>query len=263
MYDNRDLRLKIAEMVHRAGEGHIPSSFSIVDVIHALYNRVLKIDPTDPEFEDRDFFILSKGHGAAALFVVLQSLGFFGAEELERYGSSAGLLGGHPDATKVPGAEFSTGSLGHGLPMAAGVALGLKIKNRNNKVFVLVGDGECHEGTTWEAAHVATNQKLDNLTVIVDWNQSGAQLMPIDDLPSKWSSFGWETSVIDGHNLDEIELASLAPRERGVPRAIVARTIKGFGVDFLSGHGSWHHKIPSQDEMVLIRNLLGAGGEAD
>lgn len=257
---NVDLRLKIAEIVHTAGEGHIPSSFSIVDIIETLFGQVLKVDSKNPENRDRDFFVLSKGHGAAALFAVLHKHGFLTEDEMSTYGTPAGILGGHPDARKVPGAEFSTGSLGHGLPMAVGVALGLKIRGQRNQVYVLVGDGECHEGTIWEAANVAANNLLDNLTVIVDWNGSASQLMPIDGLPAKWSAFGWETTVVNGHVPSEIEAASRGRRLEGVPRAIVAETTKGFGVNFIEGHGAWHHKVPSKDELKRIQETLERSG---
>jgi transketolase len=248
-------------MVYTAGEGHIPSSFSIVDIIETLYRNVLKFDSKNPESSDRDFFVLSKGHGAAALFAVLHKHGFLTDNAMRTYGTPSGILGGHPDSRKVPGAEFSTGSLGHGLPMAVGVALGLKIRGQGNQVFVLVGDGECHEGTIWEAANVAANNLLDNLTVIVDWNGSASQLMPLDNLPAKWRAFGWETIVVNGHVPSEIEAASSARRLQGVPRAIVAETTKGFGVDFLEGHGAWHHKVPSKVELGTIRETLERLGD--
>ena len=257
---NADLRLRVAEMVYRSGEGHIPSSFSILDILEVLYRSVLKFNSGKPNDPGRDFFVLSKGHGAAALFAVLNKYGFLTDGDIDEYGSAAGILGGHPDATKVAGAEFSTGSLGHGFPMSVGVALGLKIDSLQNQVFVLVGDGECHEGTIWESANVAVNNGLDNLTAIVDWNGSAAQLMPTDDLPAKWEAFGWETLIIDGHNSNEVQNAALKPRIGGIPRAIIAKTTKGYGVDFISGHGQWHHKIPSADEMTMIRNLLRVGG---
>lgn len=257
---NAKLRLSIAEMVFRAKEGHIPSSYSIVDIIDTLYRSVLKVDPQDPESTQRDFFVLSKGHGAAALFSVLHQYGFLSDSEIRTYGTAGGILGGHPDSTKVPGAEFSTGSLGHGLPMAVGVALGLKIKGMSNSVYVLVGDGECHEGTVWEAANVAANNLLDNLTVIVDWNGSASQLMPLDDLPAKWKAFGWETLVVNGHDPSELESTLKVDRPKGVPRALIAKTTKGYGVDFLEGHGSWHHKVPSEHELQRIRETLAGQG---
>ena len=255
---NRELRLRIARMVRESGEGHIPSSFSIVDIIHELYSHVLRVDSTNLEWVDRDFFILSKGHGAAALYVVLREQGFLSEQDLESYGSRTGILGGHPDVTTVPGAEASTGSLGHGFPTAIGTALGLRILKRSNRVFCLVGDGECHEGTIWESANVAANLRLGNLCVIVDWNGSADQLMPIDDLPAKWRAFGWRVHEVDGNSPEELTslFASIEFDASGQPMAVVARTTKGSGVSFMEGHGRWHHRIPDDDEWQAIQREL-------
>ena len=250
---NKDLRRRIVDMVCNAREGHIPSSFSIVDLVDHLYGRTLRYKPTKSNWGGRDFFILSKGHGAAALYVVLHKYGLISDGDLENYSKPGGVLGGHPEVG-VPFIEASTGSLGHGLPMAVGLALGLKIQQKSNRVFVLVGDGECHEGTIWEAAHVATNLNLSNLVVLVDHNLSGEQLMPKDDLPGKWTSFGWEVSQINGHQASEIECAlqSLKFEAGSAPKVIIADTIKGKGVSFIEGHGPWHHKIPSSEEYEKI-----------
>ena len=251
---NKDLRLKIAEMVKRSGEGHIPSSFSIVDIIEFLYGTFLEVDSDNPEWKERDYFILSKGHGCGALYAVLHKHGFLTDEDILDYSTAQGILGGHPDLTKVPGVEASTGSLGHGFPTALGVALGLRIQQRPNRVITLLGDGECHEGTIWESANVGANLQLGNLCAIVDWNGSAAQLMPRDDLPGKWRAFGWETYEINGHSISEI--ADVFSRMRfaatGMPKAVIARTIKGKGVHFMEGHGKWHHRIPNSDEMRAI-----------
>ena len=245
-------------MICRSGEGHIPSSFSIVDIIEYLYGNELKIDKKNSKSKDRDYFILSKGHGAAALYVVLEKYGFLSKSEISLYGNIKGILGGHPDSTKVPGVEASTGSLGHGLPMATGIALGLKIQKRQNKVFCLVGDGECQEGTIWESANIASNQKLDNLTVIVDWNESAQQLMQIENLEARWNSFGWVTAIADGHNYESLKdsMTLLKKSSPEKPKVILAHTIKGKGVPFLEGHGVWHHKIPNLEELQQIRMVL-------
>lgn len=250
---NNDLRIKIIEMIKRSGEGHIPSSFSIVDVINHLYTHVLKYEASNPKWPERDYFILSKGHGAAALYAVLHKVGFLKDEDLYNYSSPKGILGGHPDMTIVPGAEASTGSLGHGFPTAVGVALGHKILKLSNKVYALLGDGECHEGTIWEAANIAANQNLNNLCAIVDWNGSAAQLMPKDDLPEKWKAFGWEVFVIDGHSETDLILTfDLIMQSTTInPKVIVAKTVKGKGVSFMNGHGKWHHRIPNEEEFSL------------
>jgi len=238
--------------------GHIPSAFSILDIVTLLYRDVLSVDPRNPHWRDRDYFVLSKGHGCLALYVNLHRAGFISDRDIEMFCRPDGILGEHPDMTKVPGAEASSGSLGHGLSFAVGVALGHRIAQLSNKVFVLIGDGESHEGTIWEAAHVARNYELGKLCVIVDWNESGMQLLPHDDLPAKWRAFGWKTHVVDGHNEAELYAAikSIPFQSRGIPTVILARTIKGKGVPFIEGHGIWHHRIPDASEYQRIMEAL-------
>jgi transketolase len=255
---NKDLRVKIMELAISANEGHLPSSYSIVDIIEFLYGHVLKIDKNNPNDPQRDVFILSTGHGALALYVVLNKFGFISSMELSNYGSSNSILGGHPDRVSTPFVEASTGSLGHGLPFATGIALGSKVKNANNRIFVLLGDGECQEGSVWEAANIAANQHLTNLISIVDWNDSAAQLMPIENLRGKWESFGWATKIIDGHTHVDFKsvFSARALTQNRKPLAVIAKTTKGKGVPMLEGHGSWHHKIPNNVEESLIRKAL-------
>lgn len=252
---NNDLRKRIAEIIFEAKEGHIPSSYSIVDIINHLYASVLNYNSSDSKWPDRDYFILSKGHGCAALWVVLEKFNLLTSDTLASYSKFGGILGGHPDKTKVPFVEASTGSLGHGLPMAVGTALALKAKQRKNKVYCLVGDGECHEGTIWESAHIAANRGLNNLCVIVDWNQSAAQLCPLDDLPKKWNSFGWHVIELDGHDQEELHNA-FNSLDTNKPTALIAKNIKGKGVKLVEGHGPWHHKIPSKQELDQIIEAL-------
>ena len=251
---NSELRIGIARMIQASGEGHIPSSFSIVDIIEYLYGSVLVYDSKYPDWTGRDYFILSKGHGCAALYVVLEKYGFLSKQDLDRYGSPNGILGGHPDSTQIPGVEASTGSLGHGLATAMGVAVGLRILGSDNRVFVLVGDGECHEGTIWESANVANNLQLGNLCAIVDWNGSAAQLMPRDDLSAKWKAFGWDSYEVDGHSTESLDLvqSQLKFSSTGAPKVVLARTTKGKGVSFTEGHGRWHHRIPNDQELLEI-----------
>ena len=255
---NKDLRRKIVDMVVAGKDGHIPSAFSILDIITFLYRDILKFDAKNPEWSERDYFILSKGHGCLALYVNLHRHGFITDNDIAMFCKQGGILGEHPDRTKVPGAEASTGSLGHGLSFAVGIMLGLKIKKQNNRMFVLLGDGECHEGTVWEAANVARNQYLGNLCAIVDWNQSAMQLLPHDDMPKKWEAFGWNVQVIDGHN--EVEMFAAMQNIKfsndGLPSVIIAKTIKGKGVSLLEGHGIWHHRIPNQFEYDEILGAL-------
>lgn len=255
---NKDLRLKIAQMVYNSGEGHIPSSFSIVDIIDILYGKVLKYDNKNPKWDERDYFILSKGHGCAGFYVVLHKYGFLTDEDLANYSKKGGRLGGHPDMTCVPGAEASTGSLGHGFPTAVGLVLGLKIQQKPNRVFVLLGDGECNEGTIWESALVANRQKLGNLVAIIDFNGSAAQILPMDPFADKWKAFGWQVYEIDGHSKNDLQnvFNKLDFTLDGKPKAIIAHTLKGRGVSFVEGHGPWHHRIPSVEEMELITREL-------
>jgi transketolase len=231
-------------MVYKAGEGHIPSAFSIVDIVDTVY--AVKAP------EDR--FILSKGHGCAALYVVLAKHGILTQKDLDEYGTYKGKLGGHPDRTKVPGVECSTGSLGHGLPQSVGLALGQNISGYRGKVICLVGDGECHEGTTWEAAIVAYNLRLDNLILIIDDNKSAAQICPHPDLRRQFWAFGWEVRSSSGHAPQHIARELLKP-QRG-PVVLICSTVKGMGVRMLEGHGKWHHKIPNAEEYAQIMDAL-------
>ncbi len=255
---NTQLRKKIVDMVVAGNDGHIPSAFSILDIITILYKEFLKFNSENPEWEDRDYFILSKGHGCLALYVILEKHGFLTKNDLDLFCKTEGILGEHPDCTKVPGVEASTGSLGHGLPFAIGIALGLKIQKKQNKIYVLVGDGECHEGTIWEAANVANNLQLGNLCVIVDWNGSAAQLMPRDDLLAKWKAFGWNVSVTDGHTEKDLKSAfnKIESKIEGSPSVILAKTVKGKGVPLIEGHGPWHHRIPNSEEYKIIMEAL-------
>jgi transketolase len=255
---NKELREKIVDLAVSAGEGHIPSSFSIVDLIEHIYGNVLRIDPNDSADPNRDYFILSKGHGALALYVVLNKFGLLSDEDLNLYGQRDSILGGHPDRVSTSFVEASTGSLGHGFPFAVGIALGNQVKKRSSRVLALLGDGECHEGSVWEAANVAANQGLNNLVALIDWNESAMQLMPIDDLVGKWKAFGWNVVVIDGHSKQDMNQALNGDvlDSQVKPYAVIARNVKGKGVPLVEGHGLWHHKIPNFDEVKSIKEAL-------
>lgn len=255
---NADLRKKIVQMVYTGKDGHIPSAFSIIDILEVLYQGYLKFDSKNPHWPSRDYFILSKGHGCLALYVILHRHGFLTDRDIELFCKPGGILGEHPDCTKVPGVEASTGSLGHGFPFAMGIALGLRIRRMDNRVYVLVGDGECNEGTIWETALVAANLKLGNLCCIVDNNGSAAQILPVHPLKAKWEAFGWDADEIDGHSGAEIKAAleRLSFSLVGRPKVIVANTLKGKGVPMLEGHGPWHHRIPNEEELKIIMEAL-------
>lgn len=255
---NEDLRIKIAEVIYNNKDGHIPSAYSILEIISVLYKDFLRYDSKNPKWEDRDFFILSKGHGCMALYVVLERYGFISNKDLTEKDPDKKILGGHPDSTKIKGVEATTGSLGHGIVTSAGIALGLKIKEKKNKVITLIGDGESNEGTVWETALIASNLKLGNLCVILDNNKSTESILPIPNMKEKWESFGWDVFEIDGHSEEEIlsTLNKINFDYNTKPKIIIANTIKGKGVSFIENQGSWHHKIPNEEELNKIREEL-------
>ena len=247
-------RLEILRIIASAGLGHVGGDFSVIDILTTLYFSVLNVDPQNPEKEDRDWLILSKGHCAAAIYVTLARSGYFPQEELSTFMKPLSFLNGHPSRGKVPGVETSTGPLGHGLPVGVGGAIAAKLQNNSRQVFVIVGDGELQEGSNWEAAMSASHYKLNNLTVIVDRNglqqgdstENTNQLEPLDE---KWASFGWEVIHIDGHNPTGI-LEAINKDRNEKPRVLIAKTIKGKGVSFMENKAEWHHKVPSPDQVV-------------
>jgi transketolase len=247
----RRLRETIVRAAANAREGHIASAFSILDILWVLYDRVLRFNPADPRGEERDRFVLSKGHASLALYAVLADKGFFPPETLLGFGGVDSPLGGHPDCRKVPGVEASTGSLGHGLPMAVGIALALRLKRSDRRVFALVGDGECNEGAIWEAALLASHHRLANLTCIVDYNHSTDRALLLGDVAAKFAAFGWSAEKINGHDHAEIERALTRPAG-GLPAVVVAETIKGFGCKPMEGDPSWHHRAPTPAELPGI-----------
>ena len=251
----KTLKKHIVMAAATTGEGHIASAFSILDILWVLYDRVLQVDPENPKSDERDRFILSKGHGSLALYAVLAEKSFFPASELERFASFDSFLGGHPDRNKVPGVEASTGSLGHGFPMAVGMALALRIRRVNRRVFVLVGDGECNEGSIWESALLAAHHGLVNLTCIVDYNHSTDRALLLGDIAAKFNAFGWSARRINGHNHDAIYDA-LANHGSDRPHVVVAETVKGFGCKQMENNPAWHHRAPTQDELSAMLKEL-------
>lgn len=248
----KSLRRQIVLATLAANEGHIPSSFCVLEILWALYDRVLRVDPANPRREDRDRFILSKGHASLALYAVLAEKGFFPTADLERFALYDSPLGGHPDRLKVPGVEASTGSLGHGFPVGVGMAMALRRKESPSRVFVLVGDGEANEGTIWEAALLAAHHGLDNLTLIVDHNHSTDPALSLGDLAAKLRSFDWDARDVDGHDVDAL-VAVLSRPAAGRPMAVVASTVKGYGSTKIRKEpGAWHHGAPKPGDVAEI-----------
>lgn len=258
----RDIRKNIYQIAHHAGGGHMGAAFSMADIISVLYfGDVLKFDAKNPNWEERDKFILSKGHASYALYAVLAKAGYFSEEELRHVGRPGSKFGGHPKMDDIPGVEASTGALGHGLSFAIGIAYANKIDKKDSHVYVMLGDGECQEGSIWEGALSAPTLGLDNLTVIVDHNK----LQAMDDLENivhmkpfadKWKAFGWNVVEIDGHNYEEIKKALLI-RVKSKPTLIVANTIKGKGVSFMENVPIWHYRMPNEQELLILMEELG------
>lgn len=260
----REIRARIIENSSRTQTPHLGSCLSCVDVLVAMYWHVLRIDPTKPRDPDRDRFILSKGHGAAALFQVLALKGFYPISMLDDYGEDGSLFAEHPPTPDhLAGIEAATGSLGHGLPMGLGMALAGRIHRRDYKVYALLSDGECNEGSVWESAMLAAAQKVDRLCAIIDFNKWQAtgrseEVMALNPLADKWRAFGWSAYEIDGHDIGAlVDLLERFPDGSGKPVAIVAHTVKGKGVSFMEDDNNWHYRIPTADEVVKAKRELG------
>lgn len=242
--DKKKLVKRVIDICYAAKEGHIGSSLSILDILYVLYDKILK---------NNHHFILSKGHASLGLYVILEHFGLLN-EDLNNMGKFESKLGGHP-SRYIDGVIASTGSLGHGLPIAVGLGLGEKIKKTDKKIFVVIGDGESNEGTIWESALLASHHKLDNLYCILDYNHSNDRALLLDDLTEKFKSFGWNCLVVDGHSLDELQIAMNSFSE-GKPTFILANTIKGKGCQIMENNPEWHHKSPSDTEYLeIIKNL--------
>ena len=261
---SKDIRKNIIKMVTVSKSSHVGSALSIVDILVILYFKILNIDPLSPEKEDRDRFILSKGHASTALYAILSKRGFFHKDLLDKYYIDGGVLPGHLDSSVTPGVEVSTGSLGHGLSIGTGMAIAAKHDNKNYKSYVLMSDGECDEGSVWEAAMLAAHLKLDNLVAIIDYNKIQSfgrteEVVNLEPLYDKWVSFGWGVKEIDGHNYQELLNAfESLPIERGKPSMIIAHTIKGKGVSFMEDKLEWHYKSPTQEQYEIAMKEIDA-----
>jgi len=259
----RLLRFRVVRTAHLSGTPHLGSCLSCLDLLVYLYWNVLRINPGSPQAPDRDRFILSKGHAAPALFQVLAERGFYPIEDLERYGENGSLFGEHPPTpSHLAGIEAATGSLGHGLPMGLGMALASRIQGLRYQVYVVLSDGECNEGSVWEAALLAAAQKVNNLTIAIDYNKWQAtgrsdEVLGLAPLADKWRAFGWCVSEIDGHNFDEINRSIQSNESDPRPKAIIANTIKGRGISFMEDDNNWHYRIPKVEEVHRAAEELG------
>ncbi len=248
-------RKDILETLHLAGSGHPGGSLSAVEIMLSLYGYVLNHKPADPLWDGRDRVIISKGHVSPVVYVTLANFGYFPKEELKTFRKFKSRLQGHV-TTKIPGVEFNTGSLGHGLSYANGIALGAKMRGKDFKTYCLMGDGEIQEGSVWEAAMTSAHHKIDNVCAIVDCNgvqENGRtnEIKSLEPLSDKWSSFGWHVIEIDGHDLKKLGAAfDEFKNTKGKPTVIIARTIKGKGISFMEGKCAWHGKAPNQEQLT-------------
>jgi transketolase len=256
------IRGKSVEMSHAASAAHLASAMSCTDIVAVLFHSVLKLDPCVPNWEQRDRFILSKGHAATALYAALAYKGFLTESDLQTYGHPGSLLEEHP-SPNLPGVEAATGSLGHGLPCGCGIALAGRIKGQQYRTFVVMSDGECNEGSVWEAALFASANKLGSLCAFVDFNKWQAtgrsrEVLALDPLVEKFKSFGWHVHEIDGHDhrqiLDAVSGVSVSLDK---PTMVVAHTVKGKGVSFMEDDNNWHYRIPTSEEVQLAKLELG------
>jgi transketolase len=261
---SRGLRRQIVRVLERAGRGHLGGSLSCVEILRVLFDDVLRYDPKAPKWPGRDRFILSKGHGCIALYVLLQEKGFFPEEELWKFCRFDGILGGHPDP-KVPGIEVSTGSLGHGLAVAVGMAVAAKRRGASHRVFVVLSDGECNEGSVWEAALSAAKHRLDNLAVILDYNRmqsygTTSEVLDLEPFAAKWEAFGFATRETDGHDVAALHRTFAAlPFAPARPSAVICHTVKGKGFPFAENDPAWHHKNSlKRDEIAEMLRAIEA-----
>ena len=259
----RRVRGAVVELSHRGDAAHLASALSCVDILAAAYWGGLNADPSRLDDPHRDRLVLSKGHAAQALYASLALRGYSDPEVLESYNQDGGVLAEHPGPHCMPGVEAATGSLGHGLPIGLGIALGNRIQGRNGRVFVVLSDGECNEGSVWEAAMLAAAQRTERLCAIVDFNgwqatDRSREVMAIEPLADKWRTFGWSAKEIDGHDPDALSavFADL-PDGSGQPVAVIAHTVKGKGISFMEDDNNWHYRVPTEAEVLAALEELG------
>lgn len=256
-----EMRARALRMIYESRTGHLGGSMSVMDILVALYYHKMNINPKRPDMPERDRFILSKGHSVEGLYCILADLGFFPEEELNAYSSFGSRLFGHP-TVKVPGVEICSGALGHGEPVAVGMAIGARKAGIDNKTYFIMGDGEQAEGSVWEAAMAGANYKLDNLVGILDRNGlqitgSTEDVMALESLAEKWRAFGWSVREIDGNNMEQIvETLDSIPFEKGKPSLILAHTVKGKGICFAENNHKWHHGVPNEEQYTQAMEVL-------
>jgi transketolase len=259
----REIRGRVVAMSHAAKAPHLGSALSCIDILVAAYWGALRVDAKQPQAPNRDRFLLSKGHAASALYATLARRGFFDESLLDRFNCDGGPLAEHPSPHGIPGVEAATGSLGHGLSLALGMALAQRIQEQPCRCYVLMSDGECEEGSVWEAAMFAPAQRIDNLVAIIDYNKWQAtgrsdEVMALRPLAEKWRAFGWSASEIDGHDMGALVTALRnVPDGTGRPIALIAHTVKGKGVSFMEDDNNWHYRIPTADEVHAAHKELG------
>ncbi len=262
MDDLKALRKKIFITGYKGGMAHLASCFSSLEMIYALYLKgILRYDPEDPKWEDRDRFILSKGHAGLALYCVLLEAGLISEEQFSSYLQDPSLIGGEPCMRDCPWIEATTGSLGHGLSMGLGMAMAFKADRRASRVYVMLGDGECNEGTIWEAAMMAPSVKLGNLIAILDCNNIQkmdfvANTLGEPNWRAKWEAFGWAVDECDGHDMDDFKRVIEKPSDPEKPRLIIAHTVKGKGVSVMENNPNWHFKLPGRKELKVFKAEL-------
>ena len=257
-----ELRGRVVTMSHKAKAPHLGSCLSSADIVAAAYWGFLNIDPEQPDMPGRDRFILSKGHAAALLYGALAMRGYYPIKDLDEYNTEGSLMIEHPGYRARPGIELATGSLGHGLPCGLGMAMAAKIQNQAHRIFVLMSDGECNEGSVWEAAMMAPAHNVSNLCAMVDFNKWQAtgrsqETLALEPFAEKWRAFGWEVYDVDGHDIGAMIDAAATTGQGNAPKVIICRTIKGKGVSFMEDDNNWHYKIPTANEVDAAKQELG------